>query len=66
WVGAFVDDHVKKALRIPEKVAVEAIIPIGYSADISKRSKKPDEDSFFYFNKYGAKFLKPRRVVEER
>jgi nitroreductase len=66
WVGAFVDDHVKKALRIPEKVNVEAIIPIGYSSDISKRSKKPDQDSFFYFNKYGDKFLKPRRVVEEK
>ncbi|MEK6873694.1 MAG: nitroreductase family protein [Nanoarchaeota archaeon] len=66
WVGAFVDDHVKRVLHIPDRVNVEAIIPIGYSADISKRSKKPGEDSFFYFNKYGDKFLKPRRVVGEK
>ncbi|MBS3072353.1 nitroreductase family protein [Candidatus Pacearchaeota archaeon] len=66
WVGAFVDDHVKRILHIPENVSVEAIIPVGYSADISKRSKKPDQDSFFFFNKYKNKFLKPRRVVEER
>lgn len=66
WIGAFVDDHVKRVLKIPDRVSVEALIPIGYSADISRRSKKPDQDSFFYFNKYGQKFLKPRRVVEEK
>jgi len=33
WVGAFKEDKVKKALGIPEKIRVVAIIPLGYPAD---------------------------------
>lgn len=33
WVGAFKEDRVKKALGIPEKIRVVALIPMGYPAD---------------------------------
>jgi len=65
WVGEFVEQLVKRALHIPENVFVEAIIPIGYSADISKKHQKPSIDSFTFFNKYKEKFMKPRKKVGE-
>ena len=33
WVGAFKEDKVRKALGIPDKIRVVAIIPVGYPAE---------------------------------
>ncbi|HLD97691.1 MAG TPA: nitroreductase family protein [Candidatus Nanoarchaeia archaeon] len=64
WVGAFVDDQVKRILQIPENVNVEAIIPIGYPFGRPLKRKHPNLDRIIYFNKYGQKQMKPKRRVE--
>ncbi len=39
WIGAFLDTGVKKTLKIPEHINVEALIPIGYPAEKPKAPK---------------------------
>ncbi|GBE19557.1 MAG TPA: nitroreductase family protein [Candidatus Pacearchaeota archaeon] len=64
WVGEFVDEQVKRALKIPAKIYVEAILPVGYDLD-KKREKKPkiDIDRILYFNKYDNKKMRPPRKL---
>ena len=64
WVGAFVDDHIKRALKIPAQVNVEAVIPIGYSFDKTRKKPKPDLDRVLRFNNYDQKFMRPKDEVE--
>lgn len=39
WIGSFDDAEIKRILRIPDNVEVEALLPIGYSA--SKKVERP-------------------------
>lgn len=56
WVGYFVEEQVKRELKIPEGVNVEALFPIGYEYEKSKtRKAKIDLDRILYFNKYDNK-----------
>ena len=64
WIGAFVDEQVKRALKIPEDVDVEAILPIGYEYFKGKQKKKPNLDRILYFNKWKHKFLKKKIEIE--
>jgi len=64
WIGAFVDEQVKNALKIPEKVDVEAFFPIGYAMQAGSQKRKPSLDRVMYFNKYKEKFMKPRKNIE--
>jgi len=62
WVGAFSDKIVKRILRIPEDVDVEAILPVGYEMgkQIRKR-KKPSLNAVLFFNKYGEKYMRQEK-----
>jgi len=53
WIGHFVDKQVKRELKIPEEINIEALFPIGYELE-KKRTKKIkiDLDKFLYFNEY--------------
>ena len=64
WIGAFLDEHVKKILKVPANVDVEAFFPIGYPALKEKQKRKPDLDRCLYFNSYGVNTMKPRIRVE--
>ncbi|MFA6022902.1 MAG: nitroreductase family protein [Candidatus Pacearchaeota archaeon] len=64
WVGDFVDEQVKSALRIPASVFVEAMFPIGYSLDKSVKKRAPNLDKTLYFNRYKLRFLKPRKEID--
>ena len=47
WIGAFNEDKVKEALKIPDKWKVVALITLGYPAETPKpRKKKPLEELF--------------------
>ena len=64
WVGAFDEDEIRSALKIPDNIYIEAIIPVGYSIDKTPRKKHPSLDRSIYFNKYKMRFMKPRKEVE--
>jgi|SRR3989344_6645576 len=63
WVGHFVENEIKRELKIPPEIDVEAIFPIGYEKGISHRKRKPNLDNLLYFNTYkNKKMWKPKRV----
>ena len=64
WIGAFSDDTVKRILRIPDNVDVEALLPIGYELGKGKQQAKPDLDFVLFFDQWKNKFMKPRRMPE--
>ena len=65
WIGHFIDEQVKRTLRIPEKINVEAMFPIGYEFKKPVTRKiKSDLDNALYFNEYKKKQMKKVRKPE--
>lgn len=65
WVGAFVEDMIRRVLAIPENVNVEAILPVGYEMPkAGKQRKKRDLENVLFFNKWKQKELKPWKTPE--
>jgi len=64
WVGYFVEEQIKRILKIPDKVNVEAVFPIGYEYDKAKTKRARIElDRILYFDTYkNSKMKKPRDV----
>lgn len=68
WVGHFHEGQVKRTLKIPEEVDVEAIFPVGKKAiahgEKEKPSRKIELDRFLYFNEYKNKRMKAPRNIK--
>lgn len=64
WVGAFSDETVKRILKIPDEIDVEAMLPIGYELGKGKQASKPDLDNVLFFDQWKNKFMKPKRMIE--
>lgn len=66
WVGAFVDDNVKRAVGIPlDGVNVEAIIPIGYEMNKSKPARRKKAlDNTLYFDTWRNKKMNPPSKID--
>ena len=58
WVGHFVEEIIKRELKIPANAQVEALFPVGYEFEKSQRKKKIDMDNILYFNNYNNKKMK--------
>jgi nitroreductase len=63
WVGAFTDDIVKRALRIPDNIEVEALIPIGIELGKGKQKTKPDLDRVMFFDDWKNKFMVGKDMI---
>ena len=62
WIGHFVDEQIKRELKIPDNVDIEDLFPIGYESKKQKPKDKIDLDRILYFNKYkNKKMKKPAR-----
>lgn len=65
WVGAFVEQLVKKALKIPDNINVEAMFPIGYEFEKPRTKKiKIDLDNILYFNQYKNKKMNKIKTLD--
>lgn len=65
WIGHFVDNQIKKILKIPKGVNVEAIFPIGFEYEKKQtRKAKIDLDNILYFNEYGEKKMKKIKEID--
>jgi len=65
WVGAFSELTIKNALKIPDNVTIEAILPIAYQSKIDKTKQKLKTNlgSIIYFEEYKNKYQKkPKRI----
>lgn len=56
WVGTFADEIVKRILKIPQEIDVEAILPVGYEIGKYEKKFKPTLDSMMFFNGYGSSY----------
>lgn len=63
WIGYFVEEQIKRILKIPANINVEALFPIGYEYQKARtRRIKIDLDRILYFNSYKNKKMKsPKR-----
>jgi len=68
WIGAFSDETVKRILKIPDEIEVEAMFPIGYEQETPSDEKKSklNVDSLIFFDEYKMKFMKPKYKPEFR
>lgn len=65
WIGYFVEEQIKKILKIPEKTNVEALFPIGFEFEKPKSQKeKIDLDNVLYFNNYGNEKMNPDKKLD--
>ena len=64
WVGYFVEEIIKRELKIPEKIQVEAIFPIGYEYAKPRKRLKIELDRILYFNTYKNKKMKNPKKLE--
>ena len=63
WIGYFVEEQIKRELKIPKDINVEALFPIGYEYQKTKPKRKIDIDNILYFEKYGDKKMKnPKKL----
>lgn len=59
WIGYFVESQIKRILKIPKGINVEAIFPIGFEYEKKRtRKAKIDLDNILYFNEYDQKKMK--------
>lgn len=52
WVGHFDKNEIKTILKIPEKMELEAIIPVGYEFKKTKPKERIKMDNILYFDKH--------------
>ena len=64
WVGYFVEEQIKRALKISEKIQVEAVFPIGYEYLKPRKRLKIDLDKILYFNTYKNKRMKKEKKLD--
>ncbi len=49
WIGAYPDELVKQALKIPAHINIEAILPIGYAKFKTKAPKKASLERILFW-----------------
>lgn len=49
WIGSFDSDNIRRALKIPKEIQIEAIIPVGYpKIKLAKKKKKSLENTIYW------------------
>ena len=64
WIGHFIDEQIKRELKIPDNVNIEAIFPIGYEFKKEKPKTKIELDRILFFKQYGNRRMKETKKVE--
>lgn len=65
WIGYFDEHKIKRELKIPDKIEIEAVFPIGYEQKKSKKRKtKIELDRILFFDSYGKKKMSTSREKE--
>lgn len=64
WIGHFSEGLIKRELKIPDEIVIEALFPIGYALNPPQQKHKVVMDSILYFNKWKQKRMKPLEKLE--
>ncbi len=54
WVGSFKQEDIRKVLRIPDHINVEAVLSFGFSDEDPKPQKKLDLNDIVHFDEWGS------------
>jgi nitroreductase len=65
WIGAFSEITIKNALKIPDNIDIQAILPIAYphKTDKTKQKSKPNLGNVLYFETWDNKNKKEVRKI---
>lgn len=63
WIGAFDENAVKRILKIPDNIQVEALLPIANPLGKTQAKKKPELKLILYFEEWKQTTAKPIRKV---
>lgn len=55
WIGHFDETMIKHELKIPDKMEIEAIFPVGYENGKTTKKERINLDNILYFNEHGKK-----------
>ena len=55
WVGAYSDELIKQALKMPENINIEAVIPIGHARARPRKTKKAALENLIYWDFWDVK-----------
>lgn len=58
WVGHFDENQIKDELKIPEKMEVEAVFPVGYELGKPHKKEKIELDKILFFDAHNVKKMK--------
>ncbi len=53
WIGSFAEAKLRKELKLPEGISVDAVIPIGFAGEKTRPAGKRELADFVFFGKYG-------------
>jgi len=53
WIGAFDEDAIKKILRIPNDIKIEAVITVGYPKEKEEPAERYSLDNLTFFEEWG-------------
>jgi len=56
WVSAFDEDMVRRALNIPDKVRIQAILPMGYATEYPKEPIRHHIENMVDIENWGSRF----------
>ncbi|MFH0978245.1 MAG: nitroreductase family protein [Candidatus Woesearchaeota archaeon] len=54
WIGAFEEEMLKRILDIPDYIRPQAILPLGYAAEVAKKTPRAPLYDKVYPNSWGA------------
>jgi nitroreductase len=52
WIGAFSQDVVKKILGVPEKYSIVALLPLGYSNQVTEKSPRKSMAEIICYDRF--------------
>ncbi|HHT79112.1 MAG TPA: nitroreductase [Actinobacteria bacterium] len=52
WIGAFFEEEVKKVLKVPDKVRVVALTPVGYPNDAGRDRPRKKTEEIISFDRF--------------
>lgn len=65
WIGAFDEDMVKRAINAEDFVRPQAIITIGYAAEVPPKPPKYPMNSLTYFERWRGRIRDPARYMHD-
>lgn len=58
WIGLYDEKELKRLLKIPDDIVIEALFPVGYEGKKTRPVRKPELDSSIYFDEWGERYMK--------